>query len=77
MIGSVATSDPSNYTTSALGSFAITTASLTIIATTGQSKVFGTNDPSTGFTYTNTGLVSAVTPTYWSASGLIYQKRYH
>jgi hypothetical protein len=69
VIGSVATSDPSNYTTSALGSFAITTASLTIIATTGQSKVFGTNDPSTGFTYTNTGLVSAVTPTYWSASG--------
>ncbi len=69
-IGSVAVGDPSNYTTGlTAGTFAITTATLTIAPTPGQSKVYGTNDPSGGFSYSNTGSVSGVTPTYWNSSG--------
>ncbi len=69
-IGSVVAGDPSNYTTTfTVGTFAILPASLTIFPTAGQSKVYGTNDPSGGFTYSSSGLVSGVTPTYWNGSG--------
>ena len=63
LLGSVAASAPSNYSTSlTAGTFAITAKSLTITATGGQNKVYGTDDPIGGFTYGNTGLVNGVTP---------------
>jgi len=70
VIGSIAASDPANYTTSlTAGTFAITPASLIITATAGQNKIYGTNDPATGFTYNDTVLVNNVTPMYWDSTG--------
>jgi len=69
-LGTVAASTPSNYTTSlTAGTFGITPATLTVTATAGQSTVYGTSDPLSGFGYTNTGLVNGVTPSYWNSAG--------
>ncbi len=71
-IGSVVTNAPSNYNSSlTAGSFAITPATLTITAGASQSKVYGTSDTASGFTYSNTGLINGVTPQYWNSSGVL------
>ncbi|MDR3442635.1 MAG: MBG domain-containing protein, partial [Legionella sp.] len=70
-IGGLAASTPANYGTSlAAGTFAITPANLSLTPTVGQSIVYGTSDPINGFTYSSTGLVNGVTPSYWNSSGV-------
>jgi hypothetical protein len=60
-----------NYTSSVIAgtgiTFAITPATLTINPIAGQSAVSGTSDPV--FSYTLTGLVNGVTPSYWNSAG--------
>ncbi|MDR3504016.1 MAG: MBG domain-containing protein, partial [Legionella sp.] len=69
-MGSLAASTPANYTTTLnAGSFAITPASLSITPTVGQSIIYGASDPASGFTYSQTGLVNGITPSYWNSSG--------
>src|SRR5205085_1720443 len=68
-IGSVAASAPANYNTAlTAGTFAITPAALTITADSSQSKVYGTNDTASGFTYGNSGLVNDIGRESWSKS---------
>ena len=70
--GSVAASSPADYNTVITGgSLNITPVQLAVTVTSGQSKVYGTNDPATGYTYTDTGLLSGVTPKYWNSSGVL------
>ena len=70
-IGSLAVSTPSNYTTNlTAGTFAITPATLTINPTASQSVVYGASDPTGGFTFSSTGLVTGITPSYWNSSGV-------
>ena len=72
VLGSVAVSAPSNYTTSlTAGTFAITQAALSINPDVGQNKVYGTDDPALGFTYSSTGLINGVTPQYWDNTGAL------
>ncbi len=72
VLGSVAVSAPSNYVTSlTAGTFAITQAALSINPTTSQSKIYGTDDPALGFTYSSTGLINGVTPQYWDSNGYV------
>jgi hypothetical protein len=67
-LGNFAPADPDNYTTTLTpGTFAIAAATLTIIPTPGQSKVYHSTDPV--FSYRD-NVVNGVTPAYWNSSGV-------
>src|SRR5207237_8628708 len=69
-LGNVAPNTPANYTTSlTAGTYAINPASLVVTATAGQNKIYGTDDPIGGFTYSGRALCSGSTSKYLVTSG--------
>src|SRR5207237_2890420 len=68
--GNVAPNTPANYLTSlTAGTYAINPASLVVTATAGQNKIYGTDDPIGGFTYSGRALCSGSTSKYLVTSG--------